>query len=706
MSNEKDKDQGPAGPPSLDYLIRPHHIALLAIFLIVFKDFDSKQYHPCFMLQLYRMLLDEVAESKTTHHNTAADLKKRVQALPVDEDDSDAKLVLKMFSEFNLVTTEELISFFSSTSFLAGEILRLNMSEDVPMLFPEKNDEDVTVFARRSIFGYFCRKTFLGYSKLSFNGIIKLHEDFNLWWNGIEPRAGYKRVPKDDMNNANLQILRTKGDRLEWAQADRYETFLKAQAVGDDTVAKEALRAAFEQRFHEHHDSGVRQYALLNLLRMHYVNNEFEAARQILNEAVDTSRIYLDKVSLQQCISLLHRFPTKYGRDDDKRPPLNELQPDLNPLDILYDVKKLMEESHEQPMSLSFMKITEAIGAFDYWFDHKLETTTEADQFAQHAVQSIAWSIVGSEDLARIESEIVIVFTEAEGADNNRLTACLNQAYRRARNGYYEDAIAMLLQPSVWKGISVADYGFWAQEIWHILALRASRRGQDRLYRTYLLPRRPPGDFNPRLYSHREVPTPEAKKSIADKLYEVLQMRECDQSIIAIEPLLSALWHSEFLLRINYYRTGILFLADVGLHFGFTQRSRKMVEDIMPQLVTGNDIEQRALAAFILARCIIMAEGLEASALQLAANWLLMAEKDFLVLQMYRAAVDVQYLLSIVYDNMGAESERDEAAKRHLATQKQFRILEEVYVDEDTKAVLEMVSRIGMALNSRKYEGL
>jgi len=65
-------------------------------------------------------------------------------------------------------------------------------------------------------------------------------------------------------------------------------------------------------------DRGIRQYALLNLLRMHYINNEFEAARQVrsltelyelhtkvpqlLNEAVDVSRTYLDKLTLQQCI--------------------------------------------------------------------------------------------------------------------------------------------------------------------------------------------------------------------------------------------------------------------------------------------------------------------------------------------------------------------------------------------------------------------
>jgi hypothetical protein len=34
----------------------------------------------------------------------------------------------------------------------------------------------------------------------------------------------------------------------------------------------------------------------------------------------------------------------------------------------------------------------------------------------------------------------------------------------------------MLLEPHVWHGISLNDYVSWANEIWHILALRATRR--------------------------------------------------------------------------------------------------------------------------------------------------------------------------------------------------------------------------------------
>ena len=63
-----------------------------------------------------------------------------------------------------------------------------------------------------------------------------------------------------------------------------------------------------------------------------------------------------------------------------------------------------------------------------------------------------------------------------------------------------------------------------------------------------------------------------------------LALQERDHATIAIESLLIALWHSEFLFRLNYYRTGIILLADLLLEFGLTKRCKQMVEDIMPQV--------------------------------------------------------------------------------------------------------------------------
>ena len=72
----------------------------------------------------------------------------------------------------------------------------------------------------------------------------------------------------------------------------------------------------------------------------------------------------------------------------------------------------------------------------------------------------------------------------------------------------------------------------------------------------------------------------------------------------------------------------MVLLADLGLEFGMTVRSRKLVEEVMPQvrdpytsgcspmiysttqlgnkqIINGDDLELRAFACFVLARCII-----------------------------------------------------------------------------------------------------
>ncbi len=45
-----------------------------------------------------------------------------------------------------------------------------------------------------------------------------------------------------------------------------------------------------------------------------------------------------------------------------------------------------------------------------------------------------------------------------------------------ARQGKYEESVASLLEPDVWRGLNIADYNLWAAEIWNILALRACRQ--------------------------------------------------------------------------------------------------------------------------------------------------------------------------------------------------------------------------------------
>ncbi|KIK70807.1 hypothetical protein GYMLUDRAFT_210293 [Collybiopsis luxurians FD-317 M1] len=648
-----------------DHPLQPHHISLLAILYLIFKDIRSKTFPPDFLLHIQRTLLDEISEVALP--KSALELQSKLEAAP-HGDSMEAKTLILVYKAFRLETIDHLINFFSG----------------LPVLYQDKDEGPEPILARRSIFGFYVRRCVIAFGKLSFSGVIHLHENFQLWLAG-KPSFRHQSTFKDELNDIDFQIFKTHSDRQNWAHSGTYESWNKGETIGDETLAKESLRSFFEQRFHEGNDSGVRQLALLSMVRHHYIYGEYSGARRLLSEAISVSRTNGDKIALQQCISLLRRFPPV---DDEQKPPINEIQPNLNPLDILYDVRKLMDEANEQPLNASFYKIVEAAGVFDYWCDGKMSTINESDQWALYAVQANVWNAAGCEDLGDLTADVVIAFTRAGSSDNNRLTVLLNSAYRRARQGNYDNALGILLDPSVWRGLSLPDYQLWAQEVWQVLTLRATRRGQDRVFHHFLLPRRPPREHNP-------MHTPHFKGKIFSSLSEVLRMREYEASSITMEQLLRSLWHSEFLFRMHHYRTAVVLLADAGLQFGLSTRSRRMIEDIMPQIITGNDIELRGFAAFVLARCIIVGEQGANSALQEAVWWLEIAEKDYMTLEIYSSAMDVQYLLATVYNTLGAEQDRDAASQRYERTQEVLQKLEVAVVDEEVGEILDIVSRIG-----------
>lgn len=68
---------------------------------------------------------------------------------------------------------------------------------------------------------------------------------------------------------------------------------------------------------------------------------------------------------------------------------------------------------------------------------------------------------------------------------------------------------------------------------------------------------------------------------------------------------------------------------------------------------------------------------------------------------MYGPLMDVQYLLSTVYNTRGMEKERDDAARRHLATGEQREREESIVADLEVKDILDVVALAGAALSSR-----
>ncbi|TFY82669.1 hypothetical protein EWM64_g1341 [Hericium alpestre] len=639
----------PPEPPPTTHTIRPHH-----------------HFHPYFLRHVYNVLLHQVSE--VDRPSEYEDIIKALRSSPYSDLDG-----AKTFFESLAPVYVDFMSVDHMTNFFHG----------ISYLFVDTKAGQESVLHRRSILGYFCRRCFVTFVKMSFAGVVKLREDYTRWL-AREPNGGYDHVPKD-LITYNTVLFKTHADEYEWARPEAYARFERGIAIGDVNVASENLRHFFEQHFHDGNDSGLRQHALLNLSRMHYLQREWEAARKFLTEAIDVSRTASDNETLQHCQSLLHRLPPP---QKSQRQYLNEIQPALHPLEVLFDVEKLMRVSNEQPLSASFEKLVEAIGLYDHWIDRQGHFPDDIYQWGQHAVQSIVWNAAGCEKLATIEEDMVTIFTERAGDDNNTIT--------RARQGKYQDAIAILLEPHVWRGLTLADLNQWASHIWHILVLRASRRGQERQFNDFLQPRRASGPFNPKEYFFNTNGPPAS--IIRDPLYEVMQMKQVDQAAMSVEQLLKALWHAEFQCRYGTYRTGIIMLAEIGLEFGMTKRCRRILDEIMPQIIDGDNLEQRALACFVLARCIIAAGEQSRESIEEALPYLKIAEQDYATLEMFRSLADVQYLIAVLYNNLGMMAEREAAAERHLQTEEERKkaavTVSEPWVIEVWDLVCEIVAKM------------
>jgi anaphase-promoting complex subunit 5 len=105
---------------------------------------------------------------------------------------------------------------------------------------------------------------------------------------------------------------------------------------------------------------------------------------------------------------MLHRLPPE---NSSQKWALNEIQPDMHPLEVFYDVNKLLEVrrifksrctteaacQQDQPISVAFNKIMQAVGVQDHWAEVQLVPPPEEELWVQHAVQSIVWRAAGAD---------------------------------------------------------------------------------------------------------------------------------------------------------------------------------------------------------------------------------------------------------------------------------------------------------------------
>jgi anaphase-promoting complex subunit 5 len=112
-------------------------------------------------------------------------------------------------------------------------------------------------------------------------------------------------------------------------------------------------------------------------------------------------------------------------------------------------------------------------------------------------------------------------------------------------------------------------------------------------------------------------------------------------------------------------------------------------------------LEQRALACFTLARCIIAADEQSPESIREALPYLDIAEKDYTTLEILRSLADVQFLVSVLYHNLHMVEERDAAATRQAKTEEDMQEAAVVVSEDWIDQVWELVLDIGASLAKR-----
>lgn len=80
---------------------------------------------------------------------------------------------------------------------------------------------------------------------------------------------------------------------------------------------------------------------------------------------------------------------------------------------------------------------------------------------------------------------------------------------------------------------------------------------------------------------------------------------------------------------------------------------------------------------------------------------LLMAESDYTTLSMFEATSDVQWLLMLVYHNLGMREDEESVLGRHSNSISTMRSFEECTLDEEAQQVWNLVTDIGLSLVAR-----
>lgn len=326
--------------------------------------------------------------------------------------------------------------------------------------------------------------------------------------------------------------------------------------------------------------------------------------------------------------------------------------------------------------------------------------------------------------------------------------------YQLAKQGQYDAALALLLQPSTHRILSFREYRGWCDAVGDVLWLRATRREEVRTLRLLQrrLPRvrdqeqiedieelvdapktlidtalqyaetgtasKPPDAL---LQRFRKLANLSSEKQIEALLKQGKSYLDGSQPSLALMPILSSLSRAKDLDFGGLAQAAQVSLAEVlGLHLGMPQRGRSLLEHHLPSCLTSEDMEHRAYSQWTYSR-LLLACSKNKTQIELnhCLHWMSQAEQGKFVqtyeklgrrTDAYLSPADAEkagciglqktvlYYMARLHHHMGNDAEREEVATKQLAVERDWLQATESVCQsslDEVENVLEIVSSVG-----------
>nr|XP_018264558.1 uncharacterized protein I303_02728 [Kwoniella dejecticola CBS 10117]OBR86716.1 hypothetical protein I303_02728 [Kwoniella dejecticola CBS 10117] len=501
---------------------------------------------------------------------------------------------------------------------------RLNYADDEePTELPEPIE-------RHSPLGVFSRTLLNTLRKLSFDETTHLSREIARWCgldtDGPSIHAGIWSLDRESGMEDSL-------DKRIKAMQD----YQSANASGDYSKALSSLKRFYDYQFPSA-GRGQHQHALLNIANFHYSTGGMESALAAVEEATRVTRTAGDKACLHQCISLAQRIktettavaftPAETIRIRQKPIFTNRLPEGQSPMDVLWSVKPALDLG--EPVHIAFRRVHLALGKELATEGHPTEgdkkvskqwrTGQKLDMAAWNATQAGLWGMLGSDALAEYHEDLAL--SDLSPWADGRLSVLLSRAARAIDQAEYDTALAMLLDISTLKGMSLSSYHRWSKVVWTVLERRAKLHDDEKSL-DHIVSSRAPSDYSKRAgpggpmretghpspifiendnTSDSPSPPPRIPRGIPlmheyikDLYKKVEKLQTSGTPPHNILPaILEAVQLSSELGLWSLHRYGVIVLCEVMLQIEGLNMAEKVVgelEKIWDQVLGGNDLE-------------------------------------------------------------------------------------------------------------------